>query len=82
MLGASRRQLIVQFLSESTILVTIAMVIALALLELFLPLLSRFLDADLQLSYFGREGIALPLLVLVVIVGAVGGLYPAFYLSR
>ena len=81
-LGASRRQLIVQFLSESTILVTIAMVIALALLELFLPLLSRFLDADLQLSYFGREGIALPMLVLVVIVGAVGGLYPAFYLSR
>jgi putative ABC transport system permease protein len=81
-LGASRRQLIVQFLSESTILVTIAMVLGLALVELLLPALSAFLDADLQLSYFGTGGILLPMLAMVLLVGAAGGLYPAFYLSR
>ncbi|MDQ4086472.1 MAG: ABC transporter permease [Pseudomonadota bacterium] len=81
-LGASRRQLVVQFLSESTILVTIAMMLALALVELLLPALSAFLDADLQLAYFGMRGILLPMLALVLVVGAIGGLYPAFYLSR
>ncbi|HWT12921.1 MAG TPA: ABC transporter permease [Allosphingosinicella sp.] len=81
-LGASRRQLVVQFLSESTILVTISMLLGLALVELLLPALSAFLDADLQLTYFGAGGILLPMLGLVLVVGAVGGLYPAFYLSR
>ena len=81
-LGASRRQLVVQFLSESVILVTISMVLGLALVELLLPALSAFLDADLQITYFGAEGVLLPMLALVLVVGAIGGLYPAFYLSR
>src|SRR3546814_4848339 len=41
-----------------------------------------FLDADLSVSYFGADGILLPVLLLVVIVGVFGGLYPAFFLSR
>jgi putative ABC transport system permease protein len=81
-LGASRGQLIVQFLSESVILVTVSMMIALALAELLLLPLSNFLDADLRIAYFGAGGILLPVLALVVVVGAAGGLYPAFYLSR
>lgn len=81
-LGASRRQLIGQFLSESVLLTAIAMLIALSLAELALPWFARFLDADLSLSYFGSDGLILPILGLVLIVGAVGGLYPAFYLSR
>ena len=81
-LGANRRQLIVQFLSESVILVTLSMVIALALVELLLPQLSDFLDADLRVSYFAVDGILLPVLLLVLVVGAAGGLYPAFYLTR
>jgi putative ABC transport system permease protein len=81
-LGANRRQLIVQFLSESVILVTLSMLFALALVELLLPQLAKFLDADLQVTYFGGGGILLPILALVLVVGAAGGLYPAFYLSR
>ena len=34
------------------------------------------------MSYFGEGGIALPVLALVLIVGVLGGLYPAFFLSR
>jgi putative ABC transport system permease protein len=81
-LGASRRQLIVQFMSEATILVALSMLLALALLELLLPALSAFLDADLQIRYFGEGGLALPIVALVLVVGAAGGLYPAFYLTR
>ena len=81
-LGASRRQLVVQFLGESTILAVVSMLVALALVELMLPSLSRFLDADLSLDYLGADGVLLPVLGLVLLVGAAGGLYPAVYLSR
>jgi putative ABC transport system permease protein len=81
-LGANRKQLISQFLGESTILAIVSMLTALALVELLLPSLARFLDADLAIRYFGAGGILLPVVALVVLVGAVGGLYPALYLSR
>jgi putative ABC transport system permease protein len=81
-MGASRRQLIVQFLGESLVIAAISMVVALAMVELVLPLLAGFLDADLQLTYFGKDGILLPVLALVLIVGLAAGLYPAFVLSH
>ncbi len=80
--GATRRQLIVQFLSESILLVSIAMLLALALVELALPALGAFLESDLTLAYFGEGGLLLPIVAMVIVVGAIGGLYPAFYLSR
>jgi len=81
-LGANRKQLISQFIGESTILAVLSMLIALALVELLLPSLSGFLDADLSVRYFGDGGLLLPALALVVLVGAVGGLYPALYITR
>ena len=81
-LGARRRQLIAQFLGESMLLTALAMVLALAMVELFLPLFNRFLDADIALDYLGMDGALLPILLLLLVVGGVGGLYPAFYLSR
>jgi len=81
-LGANRRQLVAQFIGESVIVALLAMVIALALVELLLPPFAAFIDADMKLSYFGQGGIALPVLLLVLVVGVLGGLYPAFFLSR
>jgi putative ABC transport system permease protein len=81
-LGASRRQLIVQFLGESVLVATLAMLVALALVELLMPAFNAFLGADIQLSYVGHNGILLPLVLLVLVVGVAGGLYPAFYLAR
>lgn len=81
-LGASRAQLIAQFLVESTSLAGISMIFALALAEIVLPWFARFLGADLRLAYVGTEGILLPALGLVLVVGVAAGLYPAFYLSR
>jgi putative ABC transport system permease protein len=81
-LGASRRQLIIQFLGESVLIAAISMLLALALVELLLPALSTFLDASLEMHYFGWGGMLLPMIGLTLLVGAAGGLYPAFYLSR
>jgi len=81
-LGANRRQLMTQFITESVVIAGIAMLLALAMVELLLPAMSAFLDADLSMSYFGWNGMLLPILVLTVLVGAAGGVYPAFYLSR
>jgi putative ABC transport system permease protein len=81
-LGASRRQLIVQFLGESVLLVAVAMLLALTLVELMTPLLAAYLDIELGFDYLGADGFLLPILGLTLVVGAVGGLYPAFYLSR
>ncbi|HEX8240764.1 MAG TPA: ABC transporter permease [Allosphingosinicella sp.] len=82
LVGASRRQLILQFLGETLLLVAVATVLALAAVELVLPVLSRFLQADLALSYLGADSVLPPVLGLMLLVGLAGGLYPAFYLSR
>jgi len=81
-LGATRRQLVTQFIGESIIVAVVAMLIALALVELAMPPLAAFLEADLGIAYFGVDGILPPVLGLVLIVGILGGLYPAFFLSR
>ena len=80
--GASRRQLIVQFLSESILVACLAMLVALALVELGLPYLSAWLDADLGFDYLGAGGFLPWIVALILVVGAAGGLYPAFFLSR
>ncbi|MFL6721278.1 MAG: ABC transporter permease [Sphingomonas sp.] len=81
-LGATRRQLIVQFIAESVLISALAMLIGLALVELLVRPFAAFLDADITLSYLGKDGILLPAVALTLIVGLVSGLYPAFFLSR
>ena len=81
-LGANRKQLIIQFLGESILVTALAMLLGLAMVELFLPMFNNFLDADITVTYLGTDGLLLPILALVIIVGGAGGLYPAFYLSR
>ena len=81
-LGARRGQLMVQFLGESLLLVATAMLAALALVEITLPTFADFLGADLRFQYLGADGMLVPILALVAVVGLAGGLYPAFHLSR
>ena len=81
-LGANRKQLIVQFVGESVLISAASMLLALALVELLVRPFAAFLEADLSLHYFGSQGILLPAIGLVLLVGVLGGLYPAFFLSR
>ena len=81
-LGASRGQLVIQFMAESMLLVGIAMLIALAAVELAAPMLGSYLGLDLRVAYSGEAGFLLPILGLLALVGIIGGLYPALHLSR
>lgn len=78
--GATRGQLIVQFLGESILLTAMAMILAMALVELVLPKFSGFLERPLSFS-LGSPTVLLYMALGIVIVGMLAGSYPAFYLS-
>lgn len=80
-LGATRRQLVLQHLGEAVLTAGLALVLALALVELALPPFSGFVHKSLALRY-GDPSLVVAALGLVLAVGALGGLYPALYLSR
>jgi putative ABC transport system permease protein len=81
-LGATRRQLIAQFLSESVLIAAAAMLIALTVVELATPWIGRAIGADLRIAYLGQRGMLLPALVLFAVTALAGGLYPAISISR
>jgi putative ABC transport system permease protein len=79
-LGAGRWQLMLQFLFESSLLAILAGVLALAIVELTLPLFNLLLAQKLELSY--DQYLLLPLVAMVGFVGILGGWYPALVLAR
>lgn len=79
--GASRSQLIVQFLGESLLLTALAMLLAMAIVELVLPGVASFLEIPLALS-LANPTVLFTLIGGVIIVGLLAGSYPAFYLSH
>ncbi|MBW4331360.1 ABC transporter permease [Stakelama sp. CBK3Z-3] len=81
-LGATRRALITQFLGEAIAMTALAAVIALALTELALPFVNSIGGTSLTIHYGGSGSIMIPLMLLVIGVGAVAGIYPAFVLSH
>lgn len=80
--GAQKRQLILQFLSESLLLSFIALVLAVALVQLLLPSFNALTDRQLSLSLAENPLWLLALVLVALIVGLMAGSYPAFFLSR
>ncbi|WP_417464630.1 ABC transporter permease [Kordiimonas sp.] len=79
-LGASRGQLVGQFLGESVLLACIGLVFGTVLVELLLPSFSSFVNKELAFDYL--DGLTLMILFgLIVVVGVLGGVYPALVLS-
>jgi putative ABC transport system permease protein len=81
-LGATRTQLVIQFLLEASVVVAAAGLLALALVELALPWLNAQIEGEIPIRYAGSDGILLPLAALLALVGVMGAVYPAFFLSR
>ncbi len=79
--GAHRWQLSMQFISESVILSVIALVLAIALVELFLPYVNNLSQRNLQLPLLSNVWLFLFVILGTVIIGVLAGLYPAAYLS-
>jgi putative ABC transport system permease protein len=81
-LGATRRQLIVQFMGEALGFAAVAAILALALVELALPGFDALLDRRIGFAYWRDPALLLGVAALVLLVGAGAGVYPALVLSR
>jgi putative ABC transport system permease protein len=79
--GAYKSLLIRQFLSESLLLALAAMVLAIGLLFIFLPIFNEFSSKFFTLSGILHSSISLVLVGITLLSGIISGLYPALYLS-
>lgn len=80
-LGTGKRSLIWQFLTESTMMVFIALVIAILIAWLVMPFFNEVSTKSLSMLSLVNYKVLPFLLLLPFIVGALAGTYPAFFLS-
>ncbi len=80
-IGARRKELIGQFLSESVLLCWVAALLAILLTWITLPFLNGLSGSQLSISQVLLWNILLPMLLVPFVVGILSGLYPALFLS-
>ncbi|NIM89834.1 MAG: FtsX-like permease family protein [Candidatus Aminicenantes bacterium] len=81
-LGAHRKQLIVQFWFESLMCSFLSLMIGLVMAELFMPAFNRLSQKNLRLDVFSNEWNIIFYTGLVFLVGIAAGSYPALFLSK
>lgn len=81
-IGAGKRQLIQQFLSESLLMSLVATIVAVVMVDLCLPWVNSFLGYELSLNLLSSPSLLLAIIGFGVFAGLLGGAYPAMALSR
>jgi putative ABC transport system permease protein len=78
--GSDRRQLVLQFLSETVLMAVISFMVAIALIEGLLPFFNTLVNKELAVDYMNPDvwGVAI---VFILLIGVASGSYPAFFLS-
>ena len=79
--GATRRQIILQFLSESVIFSFVALFLSFVVLEMLLRPFNTFTGKDLDIFYLDKLYMLPLFLSGAFLIGIISGSYPAFYLS-
>lgn len=80
-MGTSRSTLIIQYLTESTLVSLTALLIGIGLSEIFLILFQSFTNEKLFNGLFSNWSYGVIYFGLGLLVGILAGIYPAFYLS-
>ena len=80
--GAALRQLVAQFLCESVLLTLTALLLAVSLAELLIPLFNKIAETQISLSAHLSFNLILILIAFAIALGMIAGVYPAFYLSN
>ncbi|MFA6481998.1 MAG: ABC transporter permease [Bacteroidales bacterium] len=80
--GSDRSLLIGQFLAESVLLTLFSLLLAIVLISLLLPALNQLSGKSFSLDILYSPVFLMCLGGIVLVVGVLGGSYPAFYLSR
>jgi putative ABC transport system permease protein len=81
-LGSNKSQLQIQFIVETFLIVTIAVILAAAITIIALPSVSRLLELSLSFNIISNPAIILFLLVVTIVVTALAGFYPSIVLAR
>ncbi len=79
--GSKKWQLIFQFLSESVLISSIALILAIVLLILITPKFNELSGKEIILNPFENGYVAVFFLAITFFVGVFAGTYPAFFLS-
>ena len=79
--GSTRGQLIRQFLIETVFMSLLAMIVALILVYLFLPSFNMLAGKQLEMSVIKNTFNVIAIIGLVLIIGVLAGIYPAFFLA-
>jgi len=79
--GSSRKQLVIQFLSETFLITLLAVLVSVSLTPLLLQSFAEFLPAGLRFDLFSDLSVWGFLVVFTIVVTFVAGLYPAIVLS-
>ncbi|MDN3675656.1 FtsX-like permease family protein [Flavobacterium branchiarum] len=77
--GANKSQIVLQFIFETAIIVVLAILFALAIVELSLPFYNDFLGKNLTMN--GSE-FYLEIIMIFVLVILLAGIFPAIYISN
>jgi len=80
-LGSNRSRIVGQFLAESVLMSSIAVLFAVILVEMLLPMFNEIAGKKMSLDFFETPATILVLLGFAAGIGIVAGIYPAFYLS-
>jgi putative ABC transport system permease protein len=79
--GSSRHQLVRQFLAETIALSFLAVLLALPIIEILIPLFNNLTGKELSLSFL-QNFYTIPILLgITILVGFVAGTYPALYMA-
>ena len=80
-MGARRGQLIVQFLGESVLTALVALIVAMALVQMLLPAYDSFLNRPITFNLLSDSPLVLSVVAVAIAAGLLGGIYPALVLS-
>lgn len=81
-LGSNKSQLQIQFLIETFLIVTSAVILAAIITILALPYVNQLLELSLSFNIPSNPAIVLFLLIITIVVTALAGFYPSIVLSR
>ncbi|HAN18784.1 MAG: hypothetical protein A2X13_07005 [Bacteroidetes bacterium GWC2_33_15] len=79
--GGYKHQLITQFLSESILITFISYLLAITLVQLFLPFYNSLIQKNLSLIDYVNPWFFAISICGILITGVLSGIYPAFYLT-
>jgi putative ABC transport system permease protein len=80
-LGSRKKQLITQFLSESLLICTVSMFLAVAIIQLSIDFFQNIAKVPLSFNLLESPWTLVMLLIITLCLGLFAGLYPAFYIS-